>query len=53
MPPREYHAVLLHGLLSRTVRDAEALLGVSRSTLQDRYDAGIDWIVRHLNTGEE
>lgn len=53
MPPKEYHAILLHGLMRHTIRDAEQRLGVSRSTLQDRYEAGIEWIARFLNEGVE
>jgi DNA-directed RNA polymerase specialized sigma24 family protein len=53
MPPKEYHAVLLHGLLGETVRDAETYLGVSKSTLLDRYHAGVAWITDYLNNGGE
>lgn len=53
LPPKEYQAVLLHGLLRHTVRDAEAILGVSKSTLSDRYDSGLSWITRYLNEGDE
>lgn len=52
MPPREYQAVLLHGLLGHTVRAAEVLLGVQRSTLDDRYQAGIAWLTNYLNGTE-
>jgi len=51
LPPKEYQAILLHGMLGHTIRDAEELLGVSRSTLHDRYESGISWIVRILNEG--
>lgn len=51
LPPPEYEAILLHGMLGHTVRDAEELLGVSKSTMQRRYDSGITWIVRILNEG--
>lgn len=51
MPPKEYQAVLLYGLLGHTVRDAEQLLGVHKSTLQDRYDRGIEWLTTYLNEG--
>jgi len=51
--PKEYQAVLLHGQLRHTVRDAEQALEVSRSTLQDRYNAGVEWIVRYLNGDED
>lgn len=49
MPPKEYHAVLLHGQLSYTLRDAEKVLGVSKSTLHDRFASGIRWLVDYLN----
>lgn len=52
MPPKEYQAVLLHGQLRHTVRDAEQILEVARSTLSDRYERGIAWITKYLNTGE-
>ena len=52
MPPKEYHAVLLHGLLGHVVRDAEVLLGCSKDTLARRYQAGIDWITTYLNYGD-
>lgn len=51
LPPKEYQAVLLYGMLGHTIRDAEGLLGVSKSTLHDRYESGIRWIVRILNEG--
>lgn len=49
MPPKEYHAILLHGQLGHTVRDAEQLLGVAKSTLEDRFKSGITWITNYLN----
>lgn len=49
MPPKEYHAILLHGQLSYTLRDAELVLGVSKSTLHDRFTSGINWLVDYLN----
>ena len=51
LQPKEYQAILLHGLLGQTIRDAETLLGVSKSTLYDRYDSGIAWLVRIMNEG--
>lgn len=53
LPPKEYQAVLLHGQLRHTVRDAEQVLEVARQTLHDRYESGISWIVRYLNEGVE
>lgn len=49
MPPKEYHAVLLHGLLGHVLRDAHTLLGVAERTLLDRYHAGIEWLTNYLN----
>lgn len=49
LPPKEYQAILLHGLLRHTIRDASPLLGVSRSTLYERYDAGLTWLTDYLN----
>lgn len=51
MPPKEYHAVLLHGLLAHSIRDAEKILGISRSTLHDRFEAGISWLTEYMNGG--
>lgn len=51
LQPKEYQAILLHGLLGHTIRDAEEALGISKSTLHRRYDSGIEWIVRILNEG--
>lgn len=49
LPPKEYQAILLHGLLRHRVLDASPYLGVSRSTLYERYDAGITWLTDYLN----
>lgn len=49
MPPKEYQAVLLHGFLQHTIRDAEKILGISRSTLHDRFEAGILWLTNYMN----
>lgn len=50
MPPKEYHAVLLHGLLD--VSGAESHLGYSVRTLYYRYEAGVQWITDYLNGKE-
>jgi DNA-directed RNA polymerase specialized sigma24 family protein len=52
MPPKEYHSVLLHGLLRFTVRSVGEVLGVHHSTVEARYDAGVAWITKYLN-GED
>ncbi len=49
MPPKEYQAVLLYGQLGYTLRNVENILGVSKSTLHDRFTSGIGWIVDYLN----
>ena len=50
LPPKEYQAILLHGLLRQTVRGAAAgLLGVSPTTLYERYESGLEWITDFLN----
>lgn len=49
LPPKEYQAVLLHGQLGHTLRNAELLLGVGRMKLLRRYESGISFIVRYLN----
>lgn len=53
MPPKEYRAVLVHGLLRVPSREAGQALGVSHMTVQNRMEAGISWIVRYLNEGVE
>jgi DNA-directed RNA polymerase specialized sigma24 family protein len=53
LPPKEYQAVLLHGQMRHTVRDAEQLLEIARATLHDRYESGISWLTRYLNGGIE
>lgn len=49
MPPKEYQAVLLHGLIRLTERAAGEALGVSHPTVRARYEAGIAWITNYLN----
>lgn len=52
MPPKEYQAVLLVGLIGVDTRTAGEALGVSHSTVWRRYQRGLDWIVSYLNGGE-
>jgi DNA-directed RNA polymerase specialized sigma24 family protein len=52
MPRKEYFAVLLHGQLGYVLRDAEKVLGISRSTLHDRFQSGVTWLTSYLN-GED
>lgn len=49
MPPKEYQAVLLCGLLTMTVREAGLHLGVSKDTAARRYMKGLEWIANYLN----
>ena len=51
MPPKEYQAVLLCGLLSLATRTAGMLLGVSGETMRKRYLRGIEWLHNDLNGG--
>lgn len=51
MPPKEYQAVLLCGLLSIATRTAGSLLGVSGETMRKRYLRGLEWLVQDLNGG--
>jgi DNA-directed RNA polymerase specialized sigma24 family protein len=51
MPPKEYQAVLLCGLLSIATRTAGALLGVSGETMRKRYLRGLEWLLNDLNGG--
>jgi Sigma-70, region 4. len=49
MPPKEYQAVLLVGLIGLSVQHAGQLLGVSGSTMWRRYRRGLVWLTNHLN----
>lgn len=49
MPPKEYQAVLLIGLVGIDTRTAGNALGVSHMTVWRRYQRGIEWIVNYLN----
>jgi DNA-directed RNA polymerase specialized sigma24 family protein len=49
MPPKEYHAVLLYGLIRLPLLDVAEKLGVSHPTVLKRYDAGIEWLTDYLN----
>lgn len=51
MPPKEYQAVLLIGLIGFDTRTVGTTLGVSYVTAWRRYRRGLDWIVNYLNTG--
>lgn len=52
MPPKEYQAVLLIGLLGLDTRWAGRELGTSHVTMWKRYRRGLEWICNHLNGGE-
>lgn len=49
MPPKEYQAVLLHGLLGHILDDAQELLGISRPTLIKRYRDGLEFLTDYMN----
>lgn len=51
LPPKEYQAVLLVGLIGLDVRTAGTLLGCSHQTAWRRYQRGIEYIVIYLNGG--
>lgn len=51
MPPKEYQAVLLCGLLAIATRTAGKLLGVSGETMRKRYLRGLEWLQNDLNGG--
>lgn len=53
MPPKEYQAVLLHGLLRMTARDVGDLFEVHHTTVLARYDAGVRWLTAYLNKGDD
>jgi hypothetical protein len=41
--------LLIHGQLGLTVRHAAEVLGQRKSTVEDRYLAGLTWITNYLN----
>lgn len=49
MPPKEYQAVLLCGLLCLPVREAAEALGVAPNTAHYRYTKGLEWLTNFLN----
>ena len=49
MPPKEYQAVLLVGLIGLDVRTVGKALDCSHTTAWRRYQRGIEWIVNYLN----
>ena len=52
MPPKEYQAVLLIGLLGLDTRWAGRELGTSHVTMWKRYRSGLEWLCNHLNGGQ-
>lgn len=50
MPPKEYQATLLVGLIGIDIRAAGVALGVSHQTAWRRYRRGITWITDFLNS---
>lgn len=52
LPPKEYQAVLLIGLLGLDTRWAGSELGVSHDTMWRRYRRGLEWLCNHLNGGK-
>jgi DNA-directed RNA polymerase specialized sigma24 family protein len=51
LSPKEYEAILLHGMIGITTRTTGKLLGVSAQTVSNRYNHGIRSLARHLNGG--
>lgn len=49
MPPKEYQAVLLVGLIGLSVQHAGQLMGASGSTMWRRYRRGLEWLANYLN----
>lgn len=49
MPPKEYQAVLLVGLIGLSIYDAGPVMGVSPSTMWRRYRRGLEWLTNFLN----
>lgn len=51
LPPKEYQAVLLIGLIGIDIRTAGKALECSHTTAWRRYQRGIEYIVNYLNGG--
>lgn len=51
MPRHLWVVLTFYGKFGLTAREYADQLNVPRSTVSDRYHAGIDWIVRFLNEG--
>lgn len=51
MPPKEYQATLLIGLLGFDTRTAGRLMGASHVTMWKRYRRGLQWLTSYLNGG--
>lgn len=49
MPPKEYQAVLLVGLIGLDIRSAGQHMGVSGTTMWRRYRRGLEWLNNYLN----
>jgi len=52
MPPKEYQALLLIGLIGLNTRLAGEMLGVSHQTAWKRYRGGLEWLTSSLNGSE-
>lgn len=51
LPPKQYQAVLLVGLIGLDLRSAGTEMGVSHQTMWKRYRSGLEWITNYLNGG--
>ena len=51
LPPKEYQAVLLIGLIGLDTRTVGEALDVSFMTAWRRYQRGLEYTVNYLNTG--
>lgn len=49
LPPKEYQATLLVGLIGLDIRTAGTALGCNHTTAWRRYQRGIEYIVNYLN----
>lgn len=53
MPEDLRRAVLVHGQYRHTIRDAAALLGLSKWEAFELYHAGLSWLVTFLNGDDQ
>lgn len=49
MPPKEWQATLLVGLIGVSIQHAGRAMGVAPTTMWRRYRRGLEWLTNYLN----